>query len=165
MNMQRKLSPAQRLAYDRTLAGIAIGDVLVLRGPAGAGKSTILQMVHAAMGGALLGMRQFADHGAIEDRFLGTLDQALSRHSLVLVDDLQLVTNIVEGADCLRSLLFDAALTAALGDAVGQRKKLVFATSGEPPWSVRRRAFTCTIGAAAPAAAAGASPPWSAPPQ
>lgn len=163
--MQRKLSPAQRLAYDRMLAGIAIGEVLVLRGPAGAGKSTILEMVHAAMGGGLLGMRAFTGQGAIEDAFLGTLDKALSQHNLVLVDDLQLVTNIVEGADCLRALLFDAALTATLGDAAGQRKKLVFATSGEPPWSVRRRAFTCTIGVPAPAAAAGALPAWSAPPQ
>ena len=164
MNIQKKLSPAQRLAYDRMLAGIAIGEVLVLRGPAGAGKSAILRMVHAAMGGGLLGMRQFAGHQTIEEAFLGILDGALSKHNLVLVDDLQLVTNIVEGADCLRALLFDASLTAALGDAVGQRKKLIFATSGEPPWSVKRRAFTCTIGDSAPAAA-GASPAWSAPPQ
>lgn len=161
--MLKKLSPAQRLAYDRMLAGIAIGELLVLRGPAGAGKSAILEMVHAAIGGALFGMHEFASQKAIEETFLGMLDQALSYHNLVLVDDLQLVTNIVEGPDCLRALLFDAALTTTLGDAAGQRKKLVFATSGELPWSVRRRALTCIIGGSAPAAAAGDSRAQSAP--
>jgi transitional endoplasmic reticulum ATPase len=147
-----KLSPVQRLAFDRLLGGIAIGDVLVLQGPAGAGKSTILNLVHATMGGALLGMRQFIDQlaarepMAIEEAFLGMLDDALAKHSLVIVDDLHLITNIVDSFDYPRTLLLDAGLTAVLGDAIGQRKKLVFTTSGELPWSVRRRAFTCEIG-------------------
>ncbi len=152
MNYNLKLSPAQRLAFDRLLGGIAVGEVLVLRGPAGAGKTTILQMVHATMGGALIGMRQFIDELApreplaIEEAFLGMLDEALSRHNLVMVDDLHLVTNIVEGFDYPRALLLDAGMTAILGDAAGQRKKLVFATSEEPLWPVRRRAFSCVIG-------------------
>lgn len=162
MNTQMKLNPAQRLAYDRVLAGIAIREVLVLQGPAGAGKSAILQMVHAAMGGGLLGIRQLTDREAMEETFLGTLDAALSQHKLVLVDDLHLVTNLIEGADGLRALLFDAALTSTLGDAAGQHKKVVFATSGEPPWPVRRRAFTCVIGESA--GSAEASQAWNAPP-
>src|SRR5579872_1345653 len=153
MQTNIKLSPVQRLAFDRLLGGIAVGDVLVLRGPAGAGKSTILKLVHAAMGGALLGMRQFIDQLAareplaIEEAFLGMLDEALATHSLVIVDDLHLITNIVDSFDYPRTLLLDAALTAVLGDALGQRKKLVFATSGELPFSVRRRAFICEVGA------------------
>ena len=134
-----KLSPVQRLAFDRLLGGIAAGEVLVLRGRAGAGKTTILQKVHATMGGALVAVRQFIDHL----RFLKMLDEALSEHTLVLVDDLHLVTNTVRSFD---ALLLDAELTAVLGDACGQRKKLVFATSEEPPWSVRRRAWIVEIG-------------------
>ncbi len=104
MQTNIKLSPVQRLAFDRLLGGIAIGDVLVLQGPAGAGKSTILDMVHATMGGALLGMRQFIDQlaarepMAIEEAFLGKLDDALAKHSLVIVDDLHLITNIVDSS-------------------------------------------------------------------
>ncbi len=71
------------------------------------------------------------------------LDEAISKHTLVLVDDLHLVTDAVGSLD---SLLLDAELTAVLGDAAGQRKKLVFATSGEAPWPVRRRALIVEIG-------------------
>ena len=146
-----KLSPVQRLAFDRLLGGIAVGDVLVLRGAAGAGKSTILKQVHAVMGGALLGMRHFIDplavrqRVAVEEAFLGMLDGALAKHSLVLIDDLDSLTNIVDRFEYGRKLLLDAALTTVLGDALGQRKKLVFATSGELPYSVRRRAYLCEI--------------------
>lgn len=132
-----KLSPVQRLAFDRLLGGIASAEVLVLRGPAGAGKTTILRQAHATMGGALVSVRP---HG-----FLGILEEAIFRHSLVFIDDLHLLGNVVEDPG---ALLLDAAFTAILGDAAGQRKKLVFATSEEPPWSIRLRAATVEIGAA-----------------
>src|SRR5579872_1202142 len=147
-----KLSPVQRLVFDRLLGGISVGDVVVLRGAPGAGKTTILTMVHAVMGGALLGMRQFIeqvaalDPLAIEEAFLGMLDEALAKDGLLFVDDLHLVSNIAESYDFPRTLLLDAGLTAVLGDAAGQRKKIVFATSADVPWSIRRRAFTVEIG-------------------
>ena len=155
------LSPVQRLAFDRVLGGIAAGDVLVLAGAAGAGKTAILEKAHATMGGDLVRLRQLIgrrdarDPLAIEEAFLGMLEEALSRYSLVFVDDLHLVTDIVESLDYASIFLLDAAMTAILGDAAGQGKKLVFATAGEPLWSVRRRAFFVPIGAPAGAAAAG----------
>jgi transitional endoplasmic reticulum ATPase len=152
MKKNMKLSPVQRLAFDRLLGGIAVGEVLVLRGPSGAGKTTILEQAHATMGGALVGMRRFIDRlavrdpMAIEEAFLGMLDEALAKHSLVFVDDLHLVTNIAENFDYPRAMLLDAGLTAVLGDACGQRKKLAFATSEDAAWPIRRRAFTVEIG-------------------
>jgi ABC-type uncharacterized transport system YnjBCD ATPase subunit len=146
------LSPVQRLAFDRVLGGIAAGEVLVLRGAPGAGKTTVLEKAHAVMGGALVGVREFInlldarDPLDMEEAFLGMLDETLSRYSLIFVDDLHLITNKVTGLDYARVFLLDAAMTSVLGDAAGQRKKLVFATALEPPWPVRRRAIAIHIG-------------------
>ena len=153
MNNVIKLTPVQRLAADRVFAGLAVGDVILLSGKPGAGKSTILRTVHATMGGALLSMRQFMDSPAarepmaIEEAFLGMMEEALAQTTLVFVDDLQLVTNIVQSCDSPRRFLLDAALTALLGDAAGQRKKFVFATGEDAPWPVKRRAVSFEIGA------------------
>jgi hypothetical protein len=117
------------------------------------GKTTILRKVHAVTGGAFLGVRQFmtALAGrrplAIEEAFLVMLDNALVRHDVVAVDDLHLVTNVVKSCDYGRTYLLDAALTTALGEASAQHKKLIFATAGDAPWPVRRRANTWEIGA------------------
>jgi transitional endoplasmic reticulum ATPase len=146
------LTPAQERVAGHLLSGIPAGEVFLLRGNPGAGKTTILQKVHASMGGRFLGMRQFMnaltarDPAAIEEAFLGMLESSLASHDLVIVDDLHLITNVVESCDYARSFLLDAALTAILGEAASQRKKLVFALTDDAPWPIRRRAYAWEIG-------------------
>jgi hypothetical protein len=153
MQNETMLTPAQEAARNGLLGGIPAGGVFVLRGQPGMGKTTILRKVHAVTGGAFLGLRQFmtalAGHQSlpIEEAFLVMLDNALVRHDVVVVDDLHLVTNVVESWGYGRTYLLDAALTAALGEASAQHKKLIFATGGDAPWPVRRRAYTWEIGA------------------
>src|SRR5690348_1281362 len=145
------LTSAQSQAYDRLLTGIAAGDVLVLEGRAGAGKTTILEKVQAAAGGLLVGVRQFMQSlasrapAAIEEAFLDMIERALAEHDLVMVDDLHLVTQVVTACDYPRACLLDAALTAMLGDAAALRKRLVFAVDGDAPWPIRRRAYIAKI--------------------
>src|SRR5579883_48938 len=133
MQVKRNLTPVQRLAFDRLLGGIAVGDVVVLQGSPGAGKTAILKRVHAALGGVLIPVRDFFGQlsgrapGEIEEAFLAKLDQSVADHGLVVVDDLDLITSW-DHAD-YRALLLDAGLTVVLGDAMGQHKKLVFGTS------------------------------------
>jgi hypothetical protein len=152
MGNEYQLTPAQEAAANGLIGGIPVGEVFVLRGQPGMGKTTVLRKVHTATGGAFLGVREFMtelaarEPLAIEEAFLEMLDHALADHDMVVVDDLHLVTNVVEGFDYSRTYLLDAALTAALGEASAQHKKLIFATSGEAPWPVRRRAFTWEIG-------------------
>ena len=148
-----RLTPAQEAAAKGLLSGIPAGEVFVLQGQPGMGKTTILRKVHAVTGGAFLGARQFmtelAGHQplAIEEAFLNMLDSALMNHDLVLVDDLHLVTNVVESFRYHRTYLLDAALTTVLGEASAQHKKLIFGTAGEAPWPIRRRAYIWDIGA------------------
>src|SRR2546422_11739697 len=117
------LTPAQQLAFDDLMGGVSAGDVFVLRGESGMGRSTILRKAHATLGGALVGVRQFLallsarQPMAIEETFLDMIEQALASHDLVIVDDLHLVTNVVDSCDYPRGFLLDAALTSILGEA------------------------------------------------
>jgi ABC-type phosphate/phosphonate transport system ATPase subunit len=153
MCTERKLTPAQQSAAEGLLQGLPAGDVFVLRGPDGRGKTAVLRHVHRRAGGVFLGARLVLDKlasrgpSAVEEAFLGMLDRALAAHTLVIVDDLHLFTNIVNARDDQRSFLLDAALTAVLAEASVQRRKLVFGTAEEAPWPIRRRAYSLEIDA------------------
>src|SRR5262249_27574628 len=65
---------------------------------------------------------------------------------LVFVDDLHLVTNVVEKFYYQRSHLLDAALTAILAEAAVGKKTLVFSVEDEAPFPIQRRASVWEIG-------------------
>jgi transitional endoplasmic reticulum ATPase len=152
MNHEITLTPAQRIAAGGLEEAIAFGGVLVLRGSAGRGKTTVLQWLHSACGGALLGAGQFmhsiADGppDAIEESFLRMLEESMDQHDLVLVDDLDLLANVVQRYWYPRSHLLDAALTAILAEAGVRKKTLVFAVEDEAPFPIQRRASVWEIG-------------------
>ncbi|MEO7649568.1 MAG: hypothetical protein ABIZ80_03805 [Bryobacteraceae bacterium] len=117
------------------------------------GKITILRKLHGVSGGALVEVRQILGGlrvrppAAIEEAFLETLEDALACHEFVIVDDLHLITNVVNSCDYPRTHLLDAALTAILGQASARQQKLLFAVDdGEAPWPVERRAYAWKIG-------------------
>jgi len=120
MKREISLTPAQQAAFDALLGGISAGGVLVLQGESGMGKTTILRQAHARLGGAFVGVRQFmstlvsGQPVAIEEAFLAMIEQAVARHDLVIVDDLHLVTNVVDNYQYSRRYLLDAALTSIL---------------------------------------------------
>lgn len=132
-------------------------DILVLRGNSGFGKTTILERVHRAAGGILIGMEQFTDllaerqPAAIEEAFRELIEWALASHDLALVDDLHLVTDIVDSCDYPRANMLNAALTAILAGARSRGKKLLFAVNDEMPLPLRRRAYMWKIGSFTPA--------------
>jgi hypothetical protein len=145
------LTPAQARALQALVEGLASGDILTLQGRAGCGKSLILRQLHTVTGGVLVNMRELISGlaerqlQAIEESFLQMMEQALAAHDVVIVDDLHLVTELVDACDYPRAFLLDAALTAVLGEASALKKKLVFGMDGEAPWPIRRRAQEWTI--------------------
>jgi primosomal protein N' len=150
MTAELVLTPVQQAAANRLLESLDAGNVAVLRGAAGSGKTTILKSVRAARGGIVLGARQFMDHlktqaGAVEEAFLRRIEDAILRYELVMVDDLHLISHVVQARDYQRTYLLDAALTAILGDACVLGCKLIFAVQEDAPWPIQRRAYIAAI--------------------
>ena len=85
--------------------------------------------------------RTARQRAAIGEAFLRWIEEALVNQQLVVIDDLHVVTNLVESRGQSRSLIFNATLTVILGEAGAMRKKLVFGVEGDPPWAIQRRAY------------------------
>jgi predicted AAA+ superfamily ATPase len=81
----------------------------------------------------------------MEESFLRMIELALEQHDLILVDDLHLVTHVLDRHWYPRAYLLDAALTALLAEAAFLRKTLVFAVEDEAPFPVERRATVWEI--------------------
>ena len=144
------LTPAQQAAADGLLSAIACGNIVVLEGDVGRGKTTVLKHVQAITGGVLLGMREFMqtlDAGqpfAIEEAWIRLMEANLAEHDVVILDDLHLVANVVAGYSYPRQNLLDAAITAVLQQA-REHQKFVFAVQEEAPAPIGRRAQTSAI--------------------
>ncbi len=54
------LSPSQREAYDGIVAALPAGHIFELRAKTGRGRTTVLQALHATLGGAMLTLRDFS---------------------------------------------------------------------------------------------------------
>ena len=140
------LMPAQLRALQELREALPAGDVFVLKCASGAGRTAVLRELQAAEGGILIGIREFVrsmsgrDLFAMEEALLDEIDRALRAHDLVIVDDLHLVSQVVNRWQAARSHLLDALLTAILDEAAACRKKLVFGVEEQAPWPVQRRA-------------------------
>jgi ATP-dependent 26S proteasome regulatory subunit len=146
------LTPSQQCAFNGLLEGISVNGVVVLRGDAGRGKSTVLQHLHETAGGILLGIAQFtrslSDRHplAIEETFLRVVEDALEGYDLVIVDDLSRITDITEACNYRRENLLDAMLVTILNDADARGKKLVFAVDNAATVPVALRALNWFLG-------------------
>ena len=146
------LSPSQRKAADGVLLGLKRGDCAVIQDLGSDGKTTVLDYVLEELGGTRIGVREFLaaltsyDPMAIEEAFLDLIDAELAKpEELIIVDDLQLIKNVVEGCEYPRQNLFDAVMTAVLTSASAAGKRLLFATA-EISAPLARRAHSWLIG-------------------
>jgi len=145
-----RLSPAQDTALQGVLLGLERGRLVVLRDASSDGKTTVLNQVHAKMGGTRVGMPEFLSRiglrlrAGVEDAFVEVVEEALADAELVLVDDLNRARDIAENGNNPKAGLFDAALAVILEKAVHQEKKLLFATDGAPV-PLMHRAHTWVI--------------------
>ena len=124
-----QLTPVQREACDGLSLGISMGQIVILQGRVGSGKTTILQQIADAHQGILLGARQFVDAlkshqpQAIEEAFLSAMDEALdrSRHGNFRRsppgESTYATTMTIR-----RRYLLDVALTAILDKALRRRQ-------------------------------------------
>jgi predicted ATPase len=144
------LTPAQQAAANYLSEKARAARVLLLRGAAGSGKTTILEALRASRGGVLLRARQF-----MEETYLHLLEEAVQTRAFVLADDLHLIAKLARTRGAARAHLFDAALTAILADARVLSCTLVFAVEAQAPRPVEQRAGGCFTIAAAKAMCVG----------
>jgi SpoVK/Ycf46/Vps4 family AAA+-type ATPase len=151
--MGDKLCAAQQQAFDSMLRLLPLGNVFVLYGHPGSGKSTVLHTLHQELQGAFLNMKDFID--AMRDRhplaFEETFEQmvmdALRANEIVILDDLHLLNNVVGcngGYPRLRFL--DAASTTLSMYTIEAQKKLIFGSGAGAPEPINDRAFYAAIG-------------------
>src|SRR5258705_641004 len=85
------LSPAQQTAFATLLRALGAGNVVLLKGRACSGRTTILQKAQAVTGAALLGMRQFMGSlsgkppFALEEAFQQMIQRALDTCDVALI--------------------------------------------------------------------------------
>lgn len=146
------LTPAQSKAADELRLSLSAGAVCVLRADAGMGRSSILGTLQDELSASFVAAGQFLkllrerSPDAIEESFMDAIERAFDEGEVVLVDDLQLITAVVQSYDYARPNLLEAVLTAVLDEAERRRKRLVFATTGtDEPATLRNRAFICEM--------------------
>ncbi len=149
------LTPAQQMALQGLLHGIACGNVAVLESDAGLGRTTVLRHFQESVAGSSracwMGAREFMERlssnlpAAIEEAFLDLIDTALKQHELVIVDDFHLLVNVVESCDYPRANLLDVVMTAILNEASARGGKLVFGLARSASLPLQRRAYRFQI--------------------
>lgn len=151
--MMTHLSPVQQKAFDVLQHARSIGSVFVLHGHAGMGKTTVLREVERDHGGVFLTMNTFLDAmkskhpQALEETFEEWVRQALEQHDCVLVDDLHLLLEVVQGCHFYpRANLLNMPLTTLAVLAGQANKKLIFATEGQIPPPLFARCYRAGIG-------------------
>lgn len=129
------LTPTQQTAFDELARLSAPGEVCVLVGNPGTGRTTLLERLREQRNGTVLGAAeiQAAVAGrhplAIEDAFYAMITDALEKNPVVLVDDFQLVAQVLEGCHSYpRGGFINAATTALAARVAEQRATLVIAS-------------------------------------
>src|SRR5262249_53896638 len=150
--MTTQLCPAQQRAFDGLCAGLSAGNVFVLSGDNGMGKTTVLSQIQQTVGGKLLTIKDVVDvtrrqHPlAVEEAFEELLLAALQEHDIVLLDDLHLVYSVFGCCHFYpRQGWIHAPLTALTTYAASAGKKLLFGNDGSVPGSVAPRGYFFTI--------------------
>jgi SpoVK/Ycf46/Vps4 family AAA+-type ATPase len=147
------LCPAQQQAFDRLQQLLPLGNVFLLSGGTGRGRTTVLQQLHAHHGGAVLALKDFfhalrSRHPyALEETFEQLVLEALFHHQTVCVDDLDILYRVI-GGGCgfyQRSGLVNGPLATLATYAAQVGKQLVFTIGEDTPEPLRLRAHAAAI--------------------
>jgi transitional endoplasmic reticulum ATPase len=144
------LTPAQKDAYDRLLESLPAGSVFVVSGDTGSGRTTVLGALNRKLGGAYLDLESLlsALRGhhplAIEEAFEEMTSKVLSAHTHLFLDDLHVLTNVVDSCGWSpypRNHLLHAPLLTLATRTAAAGKKLIVGTDGTAPGPLHERAF------------------------
>jgi transitional endoplasmic reticulum ATPase len=135
--MTLQLSPSQQRALDSLVAAARPGHLVALVAGPGLGKTTVLREAHARLGGVMLGtaeLQRAASESrhplALEDVFYRLIGDVLDEHPVVLLDDMHLLSAVVEGCHAYpRARFINVAMTALAARVAATGRTLVVASS------------------------------------
>ena len=111
------LTPSQSACLERARTLSAAKPFIVIRGDQGVGKTTVLQHLHAQLGGRFLSCREALDAmsarhpHALDEAIRGLLDEALRLHDVVFFDDLDAIETVTRMSNAYpRPYLFNVVL-------------------------------------------------------
>jgi predicted AAA+ superfamily ATPase len=150
--MTIQLCPSQQRAFDGLLDAQSVGNFFVVRGGTGMGKTTVLREAHRALGGAFLTIKGFVDamrtrHPlAMEETFEQWLLEALTAHDCVILDDLHLLSNVVNNycGHYPRAGFLEAIGEALVAWTLESGKKLIVGSDSSLPSALGQR--SCDYG-------------------
>ena len=157
--MTTTLSPTQQRGMETLLYGMDIGNLFVVYGNAGMGKTTVLQALQGQTSATFLAMRDFVglmrgqNPLAMEETFAQMMQDALAGSDVVILDDLHLLYDVVCGCGFdmyPRSKFLNAPLTTLAAQVTGTRQKLIFGMQGNAPAPIRNRSYGCSLDKYAP---------------
>jgi AAA+ superfamily predicted ATPase len=145
------LCPAQRRALEALVDAARPGTFTALIGGPGKGKSSILGEAHRRLGGLVLTsadvQTEVAKHHplAIENALYELLSRALDANPIVLVDDLHLPLQVVEGCHSYPRGQFVSVALNALATRLAERSETLVATAAHVTASLHMRARSVGI--------------------
>lgn len=150
--MMVKFSPAQQEAFDLLMHVTDVGNVIVLYGNTGLGKSTVLREAHRRLGGAFLNMKDLIEAMrdrnpmSLEETFERLVRDALETNDVVIVDDLHLLNSVTCCSHFYpRMGLLNAPLTTLCTVAAETGRKLIFGSESKAAQPLNLRAFNSGI--------------------
>jgi AAA+ superfamily predicted ATPase len=134
------LTPTQQLAFDELIRAAVPGQVVVLLGNQGTGRTSLLGRLGDQLGGKVLGAQTLeavvrGHHPlALEDAFYDMVGNALDANPVVMIDDFQYLSQTIEGCRSYPRGGFITVATTALAERVAERgATLVIASEGFVP--------------------------------
>ncbi|NOT62650.1 MAG: AAA family ATPase [Acidobacteria bacterium] len=151
--MSLTLCPQQQASYDQLLNSLPKGNVFVLYGRSGAGKTSLLKRLQQEHGGSLLNMKDFMEamqsrHPyALEETFGKLVMDALLQHHTVIVDDFHLLYNpFCCNHFYQRMSFFEAPAMMLASYAIAANKKLIVTGNGNMAHALAERSYDVSIG-------------------
>jgi AAA+ superfamily predicted ATPase len=142
------LCPAQRDTLANLLRDLPMGNVFVVWGGTGKGKTAVLHEAHRTVGGAFLSMKELTAEMqerhplALEEAFEQLVMGALRSQETVFVDDLHLLDDVVAcNYMYQRKGFLNVPLTTLASYAQAAGKRLIFGSRGHGPAPVAARSY------------------------
>ncbi len=147
-----ELIPAQDSAYKVLKYAFGAGNLLLLEGHSGRGRTTVLRKLHEETGGGFVTSKDFIESSAtrhplsLEETLHASVSSAIRENQIVYVDDIDLIQDATSSCDFYpRGQYVEMAILELCNGALRDNKKLVASTNGTIAHAFAARSFNATI--------------------